>query len=167
MNTPRRIVTGTSPDGGSVISSDGPTASSFDAGPAVMHQLWQTTEHPADLRRDALADSPPAAPVVQPAAGGSLFQICTFHPQASSPMHKTDTIDYVVVTSGVIDMETEDGTTVTLSPGDCIVQRATVHRWVNRSDKPCTLAVTCISTSSDPDAPLDIQVVTSSGRVDE
>jgi quercetin dioxygenase-like cupin family protein len=158
MTTPRRVVTGTAPDGRSIISSDAPAAFTYDAGPAVMHQLWLATEQPVDPERDAFAESPPTAPLQQPAAGGSLFQICTFHPHSESPMHKTNTIDYVVVASGTIDMETEDDTTVTLSAGDCVVQRATVHRWTNRSDEPCTLAVVCISTSSDPDASLDIRV---------
>jgi mannose-6-phosphate isomerase-like protein (cupin superfamily) len=157
MSTPRLVVTGTAPDARSVVTADGPPPLSFDAGVAMMHQLWLTTD--LDPARDAFADNPPSAPLQQPAAGGSLFQICTFQPHTSSPLHKTDTIDYVVVTSGTIDHETEDGTTVTLSPGDCLVQRATVHRWSNPYDEPCSLAVTCISTSSDPHASVDIEVV--------
>ncbi|WP_322777980.1 cupin domain-containing protein [Frankia sp. Cas4] len=81
-----------------------------------------------------------------------------FKPHTESPMHKTDTIDYVVVMSGTIDLDTQDGRTATLSEGDCLVQRATLHRWANRSDELCTIAVTCISTSADPDADTNIQL---------
>ena len=41
-------------------------------------------------------------------------------------MHVTNTIDYVVVMSGEMDMELKTGT-VHLNAGDVIVQRGTLH----------------------------------------
>jgi mannose-6-phosphate isomerase-like protein (cupin superfamily) len=60
-------------------------------------------------------------------------------------MHRTDTIDIAVVVEGEIWVVTEAGET-RLQPGDCIVQRGTRHAWQNRSDRPCTLATTVVST---------------------
>jgi quercetin dioxygenase-like cupin family protein len=54
-------------------------------------------------------------------------------------MHKTNTVDYLIVISGevwlILDQEE-----VLLKQGDTCVQRGTLHAWSNRADKPCTLA---------------------------
>jgi quercetin dioxygenase-like cupin family protein len=55
-------------------------------------------------------------------------------------VHRTDSIDYAVVLSGEIDMELEKGEEVHLKAGDVLVQRGTVHNWVNRSKAPCVIA---------------------------
>jgi quercetin dioxygenase-like cupin family protein len=53
-------------------------------------------------------------------------------------------VDYAVVISGEIDMEL-DGETVTLKAGDVIVQRGTIHNWVNRSNAPATVAFVLVA----------------------
>src|SRR5207248_3777813 len=55
-------------------------------------------------------------------------------------MHTTDTIDYAVVLSGEITLELDDGATVHLRPGDCVVQQGTRHAWRNHTSQPCTIA---------------------------
>jgi quercetin dioxygenase-like cupin family protein len=57
--------------------------------------------------------------------------------------HRTDSIDYIVVMAGEIDMEL-DGSTVHLKAGDVMVQRGTIHNWVNRGTEPCVLAVVLV-----------------------
>jgi mannose-6-phosphate isomerase-like protein (cupin superfamily) len=58
--------------------------------------------------------------------------------------HRTDSIDYIVVLSGEIEMELDD-TVVQLKAGDVMVQRGTIHNWVNRGTQPCVLAVILIA----------------------
>src|SRR5262249_167595 len=53
--------------------------------------------------------------------------------------HRTDSIDYATVISGEIDMEL-DGTSVHLKAGDLLVQRGTIHNWVNKGTAPCVIA---------------------------
>jgi mannose-6-phosphate isomerase-like protein (cupin superfamily) len=48
--------------------------------------------------------------------------------------HNTATIDFLVVTKGQLDLVTENGV-VHLKAGDCIVQKATVHAWINPGDE--------------------------------
>jgi mannose-6-phosphate isomerase-like protein (cupin superfamily) len=81
---------------------------------------------------------------------------CMFSSEASAAdsakhptMHKTDSIDYLVVISGSMHMLMEDGE-VELHAGDCIVQRGTHHAWVNRSGKPCVLAAVLIDAKPAP-----------------
>ncbi len=49
--------------------------------------------------------------------------------------------------SGEIDMVLDDGAEVHLSAGDVLVQRATLHNWVNRGTEPCKMAFVLIDAS--------------------
>ena len=55
-------------------------------------------------------------------------------------MHASQTVDYVVVLSGEIDLELDDGATRRLRAGDCVVQNGTRHAWRNNGDVDCVLA---------------------------
>jgi mannose-6-phosphate isomerase-like protein (cupin superfamily) len=60
------------------------------------------------------------------------------------PMHTTDTLDYGVVIRGEIILELDDGKSVHLQQGDCIVQNGTRHRWNNPLTEPCLMAFVMI-----------------------
>jgi hypothetical protein len=47
--------------------------------------------------------------------------------------------------SGEIDMELDDGVVVHLNAGDVLVQRGTIHNWVNKAAVPCVIAFTLVS----------------------
>jgi quercetin dioxygenase-like cupin family protein len=68
-------------------------------------------------------------------------------PGLAARNHRTDSIDYIVVISGEIDMELDDSV-VHLKAGDVMVQRGTIHNWVNRGTAPCVLAVLLIAAKS-------------------
>jgi hypothetical protein len=55
---------------------------------------------------------------------------------ADSGMHKTDSVDVVVVLSGEIGLESESGQEVVLRPGDVVVQNGAMHAWRHK-DVPC------------------------------
>ena len=59
-------------------------------------------------------------------------------------MHRTDTVDYVIMLEGAIDMEMDDGFEVHLAAGDVMVQRGTYHSWINRGTVPCRLAAVLV-----------------------
>jgi mannose-6-phosphate isomerase-like protein (cupin superfamily) len=75
---------------------------------------------------------------------GTVFRIVQFNPGVSPRNHRTDSIDYAVVMSGEIDMDI-DGATVHLKAGDVLVQRGTIHNWINRGKEPCVIAFTLIA----------------------
>jgi len=58
-------------------------------------------------------------------------------------MHRTETIDYVIVLAGEIDMDMDDST-VRLKAGDVMVQRGTNHAWVNRGTAAARVAFVLI-----------------------
>ena len=54
-------------------------------------------------------------------------------------MHRTETIDYVIVLAGELEMRMDDST-VKLKAGDVLVQRGTNHAWINRGTEPARVA---------------------------
>jgi quercetin dioxygenase-like cupin family protein len=75
---------------------------------------------------------------------GSVFRVVSFGPGVTPRNHRTDSIDYAVVMSGEIDMELDVGS-VHLKAGDVLVQRGTIHNWVNRGKEPCVIAFVLVS----------------------
>ena len=74
---------------------------------------------------------------------GTVFRVVEFAPGVAPRVHRTDSIDYAVVMSGEIDMEMDESV-VHLKAGDVLVQRGTIHNWVNRSSEPCVIAFVLI-----------------------
>ena len=65
----------------------------------------------------------------------------TYSPQAPHPyMQKTRTLDFCLILEGEITLVL-DTAEVQLAAGDTVVQRGTNHAWSNRSDRPCTIAI--------------------------
>ena len=73
-----------------------------------------------------------------------MFRVVSFGPGVAPRNHRTDSIDYAVVISGEIDMELDIGT-VHLKAGDVLVQRGTIHNWVNKGSVPCVIAFTLVA----------------------
>lgn len=59
-------------------------------------------------------------------------------------MHRTDTIDIGVVVSGHVRVEAEDGSSVTLRPGDVYVQNGAMHAWHEDPDDPALVVFVLI-----------------------
>lgn len=69
-----------------------------------------------------------------------------------SGLHRTDTIDIVFVLRGEITLEESGGESVTLRPGDCLVQNGTMHNWRNTSGEPALLGFVIIAADRAGDA---------------
>ena len=81
-------------------------------------------EHAEDMGQRILGTYPPV--------NGTRFMIAEYPPGNVPRRHRTETIDYIIVLSGEIDMELDKGETVTLKTGDVMIQRGTYHAWINR-----------------------------------
>jgi mannose-6-phosphate isomerase-like protein (cupin superfamily) len=64
-------------------------------------------------------------------------------------MHTTDSVDYAIVIEGELDCELDEGRTVRVSAGDCLVQRGTRHAWRNRGDQPARVAFILLGGTRD------------------
>lgn len=137
----RRVVTGHKPDGkGTVlIDEESKDLVSFRPGAKVWN-IWSTPSLPADNADDSDGAKRIAGTAMK---NGSVFRIVEYAPGVAPRNHRTETIDYAVVLSGELEMEL-DGEVVHLKAGDVVVQRGTIHNWINRGTVPCVVAFVLI-----------------------
>jgi quercetin dioxygenase-like cupin family protein len=62
-------------------------------------------------------------------------------------MHKTATVDYIIVIKGEIWAIMDKGET-SLKPGDVLVQRGTNHSWSVRGNEPCVIAAVLVTAEA-------------------
>jgi mannose-6-phosphate isomerase-like protein (cupin superfamily) len=165
----RRIVTGHRADGRSTVLMDSaaPNVKQRAAGNGST-LLWVTDESPADV--SGATDRAAREIGVPPPPRGSIFRLAEFppgvggevrdnetvlrdfgigpdvargHPPRHPAIHRTRSIDYVVVLEGEIDLLLDDGD-VRLKAGDVVVQQGTNHAWINRGAVTCRLAMVFI-----------------------
>ncbi len=159
----RRIVTGHDVEGKSVVVIDGP-ATEFGA-------YWQTGGAPADNK--SAGDAAQSVNMLEPARNGSIFRYAVIAPEdpkvtreqreaatakmfaqmhaehcrpdttRDPGMHKTKTVDYVILLSGEVTLMLDRGE-VKLKPFDVVVQRGTNHAWINKGKEPAIIAAVLI-----------------------
>jgi mannose-6-phosphate isomerase-like protein (cupin superfamily) len=105
--------------------------------------VWSTATSPID---NSGSEDESSRPVGAPGPDGTVFRIIEYGPGVAPRNHRTSTIDYAVMISGEIDMELDDSL-VHLKAGDVIVQRGTIHNWVNRGTVPCVIAFALIGAN--------------------
>jgi hypothetical protein len=135
----RRVVTGHDARGRSVVLSDGPPPQhhlmhGLDVG-ADFHEMWSEAATIPELT-SACAREPNERPFTIMPVAGHLLRILDVHPLKDggkrTVMHRTRTLDYVVVIEGELVLILDDSEVV-LKPGNVVVQRGTDHAWENRS----------------------------------
>ncbi|MGB8416436.1 cupin domain-containing protein [Paraburkholderia sp.] len=166
----RRIVTGHDAEGRSTVLFDGyaTNVKEMESMPGLaLTDLWETDTSPVDNSSNVDAGARPVR--LEPPFCGSVFRIVEFppdsvwrgssnatkafasigaptahHDASSDPMmHKTATIDYLIVLKGEMHAILDTGE-VLIKEGDVLVQRGTVHSWSVRGDQPCILAAVLI-----------------------
>jgi quercetin dioxygenase-like cupin family protein len=143
---PRRVVTGHDESGTSMILSDGPAPQHHQMqGPEIganFYEIWHAASS-VPLLTAAEAHEPNVRDfAIMPITGHLLRIIEIYPPQQGGKrtvMHRTKTLDYVVVIEGEAVLVLDD-TEVILNKGDVVVQRGTDHAWENRSDKVARMA---------------------------
>jgi uncharacterized cupin superfamily protein len=152
----RRIVTGHDGNGKSVISRDEilePVVR--PAGPGVVGcEIWSADRMPVDNSPESEASQTAGFVKRQPkhnnyvrTGGGNCMRIIEWSPGHATFPHRTETVDYVVILSGEIDLELDDGEAVHLKAGDVVVQRGGMHNWVNRGAVPAVMAAVLIDAT--------------------
>jgi len=148
----RRVVTGHDADGRAMVKIDETCRNVISRRSGQQScVVWTTDASPAD---NGSSDDACGRAIGTTLPGGTVFRVVRYAPGVAPRVHRTDSIDYAVVIAGEIDMEL-DGTTVKLRAGDVLVQRGTIHNWVNRGTEPCVIAFVLV----------DAKAVTAAGRV--
>ncbi|HVG50812.1 MAG TPA: cupin domain-containing protein [Xanthobacteraceae bacterium] len=163
---PRRIVTSHASDGRAIVHID--ESEPLEVVDPVMgvkeRVFWVTEQMPVDL--SGKTDAGKIKVGIPPPQNGTIFRFVEFAPESDearklppdylskllgdghmkgglptkhASMHRTRTVDYIIILSGEIDMVLDDSE-VHLKPGDVVVQQGTNHAWVNRGKEPCRIA---------------------------
>jgi mannose-6-phosphate isomerase-like protein (cupin superfamily) len=167
----RRVLTGHDARGRSTFIADGlaPNVKEMPSFPGLaLTDLWETKGAPASNEGGADAADRPIR--LEPPRNGTIVRIVEFPPDATRPedsdgsagfkaigaghaqdrrsadpmMHKTSTVDYIIVLKGEIYAVMETGETL-LRAGDVLIQRGTNHSWSVRGAEPCIVAAVLVS----------------------
>jgi mannose-6-phosphate isomerase-like protein (cupin superfamily) len=137
----RRVVTGHDENGRAVVKIDEVSSNVFSNRPgATAYVIWTTESFPVNNTVEADQAQKKVGTTLK---DGTVFRVIEFAPGVAPRNHRTDSIDYAAVISGEIDMELDDAI-VHLKAGDVLVQRGTIHNWVNRGPEPCVIAFVLI-----------------------
>jgi quercetin dioxygenase-like cupin family protein len=137
----RRVVTGHDANGRAVVKIDEVPKNIVSGRPgATACVVWTTEAFPVNNTGDADKGLRQVGTTLN---NGTVFRVVEFAPGVSPRNHRTDSIDYAVIVSGEIDMELDDSV-VHLKAGDVLVQRGTIHNWINRGTQPCVIAFVLI-----------------------
>jgi hypothetical protein len=155
--TIRRVVTGHDAEGKSVVLSDGPPPQHHPMqGPSVgadFVEIWSTPKPVPELTSVEASEPNERAFTIMPPSGHLLRIIHIYPPKDGGKrtvMHRTRTLDYVVVIEGEVVLSLTDSEVV-LKKGDVVVQRGTDHAWENRSDRVAIMAFFHIDASFSPE----------------
>jgi mannose-6-phosphate isomerase-like protein (cupin superfamily) len=167
----RRVLTGHDAGGRSTFIADGeaPNVKEMASMPGLaLTDLWETGGAPA--RNDGDKDAAARPVRLEPPGSGTILRIVEFPPDSawrekadaaaafksigaghakdkasSDPMmHKTSTVDYIIVLRGEIYAIMETGEKL-LRAGDVLVQRGTNHSWSVRGSEPCIVAAILVN----------------------
>lgn len=169
----RRIVTANDEKGRSSVLIDGASAKLLAVEEGGLAEIWSAALGPAlfdgadrlgeeDVRlepaRGAVkvrwftvpVEDEAAAPEEREAKAAFGFAACgAAHARVDTSrhpmMHKTETLDVIVLVKGNVDLLLDDGEAKAMKPGDVVIQRATNHAWVNRGTETALLVAALIN----------------------
>ena len=174
----RRVITGHDATGKAVVISDAPAPFLYESvsRPGFWsNDIWRTTAVPVPITAQAAEPTlgprrqrpepsgtvirinhiPPYRPLDAEAvrkefAGLGNVSASTYAHGGRHPMmHRTETVDYIIILSGEVFLVLDDSE-VHLKAGDVIVQCGTNHAWSNRSNAPCVMAGILIDGQFEP-----------------
>ena len=137
----RRVITGHDNSGKAIVKIDEIVHDLKVGRPgAMVAPIWTTEGFP--VNNDGHDDAS-TRQVGTTLAGGTILRVVEFSPGVQARNHRTDSIDYAIIMSGEIDMEM-DGAMIHLKAGDVLVQRGTIHNWINNGTAPCVIVFALI-----------------------
>ena len=175
----RRVITGHDSIGKAVVISDGLAPFVYESPLRGLghwsNDIWRTTGMPVPIAAQSAEPTlgprrqlpeplgtvvrinhiPPDGPVdaeavhKEFAALGNPSASTYAHSGRHPMMHRTETVDIIIILSGEIFILLDDSE-VRLKAGDVVVQCGTNHAWSNRSKAPCVMAGIMIDGRFEP-----------------
>ncbi len=144
----RRVVTTHDENGKAVVMHDGLAPQRIWREPRgnVSTLIWGTDETPAEIL--SAEDFGLRENDIEPQADGSWVRVIDYPGEMTGRMHRTDSVDYAICLCGEMEMELDDGRTVTFGVGDVMVQQATNHSWINKGKEPARIVFTLLGSDT-------------------
>lgn len=137
----RRVVTSENADGKSYILADGPSGNVVELNGSRIERLWESQGFPVPVPVSSDLGATAGNAYREGFAGSSAY-VADIPPGSDMqdiPLHRQDSMDYIVLLEGELELVLDDGVTTVLKPGDILVQAGNNHTFVNRSKAPARL----------------------------
>jgi hypothetical protein len=144
--TPSRVIAGKDESGRAVALSRGTPDALLNFQGVDIAELWRFGG-PATKATDGGDVDPEGWEMWAPSVGAMTWRVVRFT-EADPTLHRTPTIDLVLVTEGQIDLMLEDGPT-RLGVGDSAVIQGCLHGWQLVEGRPCTMVAMMITVNQD------------------
>jgi len=144
--TATRVVAGEDRSGRAVVLSRGTPDALVNFQGVDIAELWRFAA-PATKATDGGDVDPEGWELWAPSVGAMTWRLVRFT-EADPTLHRTPTIDLILVTEGQIDLVLEDGTT-RLGVGDSAVIQGCMHGWQLVDGSPCTIVAMMVTVNQD------------------
>jgi len=135
MSTPlppmRRVVTSHNEKGQAIVARHSEISTQILPHGAGTALIWSSDSSPADVN----SNDDKALDETGFVNNGSYFRIVDLPPKSEGALHRSLSLDYVIVQKGRVTLHLDDGTKTNLNQGDFVIQQATMHGWDNDSDE--------------------------------
>lgn len=127
----RRVVTAHNQQGQAIVAHDSQLSSELLPHGVASITIWSSETSPAVV--DSTKDNGRLDTGF--VNNGSIFRIVDVPPRTVGALHRSLSLDYVVVLRGSVVLVLDDGTRTTINQGEFVVQNATMHGWDNDTDQ--------------------------------
>jgi quercetin dioxygenase-like cupin family protein len=129
FNSIRRIVTGHNNKSLAIVQWDDQIQTQPSGHGPFVASLWSTSDAPADISSQEDRSLIPTGLTND----GSILRLVDFPPHSTGVVHRSMSLDYVLVLKGSIVMTLDSGVRKRLKEGDVVIQQATMHGWDNET----------------------------------
>lgn len=127
----RRIVTAHDDQGKGVVARDSQICTEILPHVAGSVNIWSSDTSPADV----VSSEDKGLAETGFVNNGSIFRIVDLPPRSIGALHRSISLDYIIVQQGQVVLSLDDGSKTRLRAGDVVVQQATMHGWDNETDE--------------------------------
>ncbi|KAH8898463.1 hypothetical protein GQ53DRAFT_742493 [Thozetella sp. PMI_491] len=136
---PKRYISTHDAEGKSIFSEAFPDElATYQIPGMTYYEAYKTFEAPIPLAQETdlktmQAHAAEDGTITFPKPGATTLRYCDWPPGGEAPLHRHESIDFGIVILGEIEAFMDSGERRLLKPGDCLVQRNTLHGWRNPS----------------------------------
>jgi quercetin dioxygenase-like cupin family protein len=128
----RRVVTYHNDAGKGFVASQDRIAAEMMPHGTGSSVIWATKSHPAPIGDPGDRAKADDIGMVTP---GSVARIVDIPPHTKGGLHRTISLDYILVLEGSVTLSLDDESRTVVTKGELVVQQATMHGWDNESDE--------------------------------